>query len=450
MIRETVSALAACLVTFVVCAVAYPAAVWGLGQAAFPSQAEGSLIRAEDGTVIGSELIAQPFASDKYFFPRPSAVDYKADATGGSNLGTKNPDLRKKVIERAEALKATTQNPVPADMVTASGGGMDPDISPEAAYYQAPRVAAARKLPLDHVRALIDKRIERVGIIGAPPRVNVLLLNLALDKEQPGSLTASSNVESMPEVTKATVAANSAPSDPTPKVSASVSKPDVAPSAVGHNELAEAVASLSSRMEKLQERVEAGPSEIAAELKNLHAKVTKLAEGQQDTTTSIRKVSSLGERVSTLESDLQVVRSDLKGAKEPLPVLRSELDSLREEVKKIETTAPGGIKTAPAEPDLSPAIKLFQGKQYVQAAGAFRGLTRTYPDDARVWYYAALANGLTTNQWRGETEELAKKGAERERAGTPASNVIDSTFASLTKDTGREWLAFYRQGAIKR
>ena len=119
MIRETVSALLACLVSFVLCAVAYPAVVWGLAQLAFPHQAEGSLIYDHDRTVIGSELIAQPFSSDRYFQPRPSAVDYKADATGGSNLGTKNPDLRKKIVERVEALKASPERPVPVDLVTA-------------------------------------------------------------------------------------------------------------------------------------------------------------------------------------------------------------------------------------------------------------------------------------------------------------------------------------------
>src|SRR5580704_15599791 len=103
MIRETVNALLACVVTFVICAVVYPAAVWGLGQVAFPDQAEGSLIRNRERDVIGSSLVAQPFASDKYFHPRPSAVDYNASATGGSNLGTKNPDLRKKIAERAAA-----------------------------------------------------------------------------------------------------------------------------------------------------------------------------------------------------------------------------------------------------------------------------------------------------------------------------------------------------------
>jgi K+-transporting ATPase ATPase C chain len=94
MIRETVQALVACVMTFVLCAIAYPAVVWGLGQLVFPYRAEGSLVYARDRTVIGSELIAQSFASDTYFYPRPSAADYKADAASGSNLGTKNPDLR--------------------------------------------------------------------------------------------------------------------------------------------------------------------------------------------------------------------------------------------------------------------------------------------------------------------------------------------------------------------
>jgi K+-transporting ATPase ATPase C chain len=185
MLRETVSALSACLVSFVLCAVAYPAVVWGLAQLAFPRQAEGSLIYDRDRTVIGSELIAQPFASDRYFQPRPSAVDYKADAAGGSNLGTKNSDLRKKIVERALALEATPERPVPVDLVTASGSGLDPDISPEAAEYQVGRVAAARQIPVARVRELIARAIDHSGaIIGAPPRVNVLKLNLALDGVQ--------------------------------------------------------------------------------------------------------------------------------------------------------------------------------------------------------------------------------------------------------------------------
>src|SRR3954465_1890249 len=117
MIRETVNALAACLVTFLLCAVPYPAAVWGLAQLAFPGQAQGSLISGRDRTVIGSELVAQAFASNRYFHPPPPAVDYNAAATGGSNLGPKNPALRKQVTARAKALGATPENPAPVDLV---------------------------------------------------------------------------------------------------------------------------------------------------------------------------------------------------------------------------------------------------------------------------------------------------------------------------------------------
>ena len=191
MIRETLHALLACVVTFVLCAVAYPAAVWGLAQLAFPHQAEGSLVYDRDRTVIGSELIAQPFASDRYFHPRPSAVDYKADAAGGSNLGTKNPDLRKKIVERAEALKASPERPVPVDLVTASGSGLDPHISPRPPriYQVRPGRRRPPACPRAQVRALIEKATDRSGARSSArlPRVNVLKLNLALDAAQAGN-----------------------------------------------------------------------------------------------------------------------------------------------------------------------------------------------------------------------------------------------------------------------
>jgi K+-transporting ATPase ATPase C chain len=184
MVRELTLALRACAATFVLCAVLYPAAVWGFAQLLFPQQAEGSLLYRKDRTVIGSELIAQKFESDRYFHPRPSAADYKADAASGSNLGTNNPDLHKAIAERAEKLRATPEHPAPLDLVTASGSGLDPDISPAAAEYQAPRVAAARGIPIEQLRSLIERSTYRSGaILGAPPRVNVLLLNLALDED---------------------------------------------------------------------------------------------------------------------------------------------------------------------------------------------------------------------------------------------------------------------------
>jgi K+-transporting ATPase ATPase C chain len=187
MTREIVLAVRACAVTFVLCSIAYPAVVWGAAQLLFPARAQGSLIDGLPGApVIGSELIAQRFAAGRYFHPRPSAADYRADAAAGSNLGTHHPDLRKAVSERAQALEAAPGREVPVDLVTASGSGLDPDISPESAYYQADRVAAARGLRVEDIRALIEAHINRSGaILGAPPRVNVLLLNLALDQTKP-------------------------------------------------------------------------------------------------------------------------------------------------------------------------------------------------------------------------------------------------------------------------
>jgi K+-transporting ATPase ATPase C chain len=186
MIRELTLALRACVATFIVCAVIYPAAVWGFAELLFPSQAEGSLIYSKDRTIIGSELIAQKFESDRYFHPRPSATTpaYNAEAASGSNLGPNHPDLRKAVRERAAKLKATPDRLAPVDLVTASGSGLDPDISIEAAVYQAPRVAAARGVSVERVRQEIERMTNHSGaILGAPPRVNVLLLNLALDGE---------------------------------------------------------------------------------------------------------------------------------------------------------------------------------------------------------------------------------------------------------------------------
>ena len=186
MIRETLQALMACVVTFVLCAVAYPATVFLVGHTLFPRQAQGSLIE-RGGKSIGTELNAQPFASEWYFSPRPSAAGadgYSADAASGSNLATTNPALRKTIGERAESLKASSAEPVPVDLVTASGSGLDPHVSPEAARYQAARVAVARGMPIERVLALIKDHTDHSGsLIGAPPRVNVLRLNLILDDD---------------------------------------------------------------------------------------------------------------------------------------------------------------------------------------------------------------------------------------------------------------------------
>ena len=186
MIRETKTALLASVITFVLCAVLYPALTWGLAQLAFPHQAEGSLLRDRQGVIIGSELVAQPFKSDKYFWPRPSAVNYNASAAGGSNLGPNNPDLHVKIAERAKLLGADAENPAPVELVTASGSGLDPHISLDAARYQASRVAAARKVTVGEIRAVIDRLADSSGaILGAPTRVNVLVINRASTSNSP-------------------------------------------------------------------------------------------------------------------------------------------------------------------------------------------------------------------------------------------------------------------------
>jgi K+-transporting ATPase ATPase C chain len=166
----------------------YPVVVTAVAQAFLSKPANGSLI-VKDGKPVGSELIGQPFSSPKYFWSRPSATGpypYNAGASSGSNQGPTNPALTDAVAARIKALRDTDPGntaPVPVDLVTASGSGLDPDISPASAYYQVERVARIRKLDLNRVRALIAEHTEdrQFWILGEP-RVNVLKLNLALDQ----------------------------------------------------------------------------------------------------------------------------------------------------------------------------------------------------------------------------------------------------------------------------
>jgi K+-transporting ATPase ATPase C chain len=176
--KELVTSLRAILVLAVLTSVAYPLLVTAIGQLAFPAQANGSLVKSGD-QVVGSELLAQKFTEARYFWPRPSAADYGTVASGASNQGfisRKNLDA---INERRAALGADA----PADLLTASGSGLDPDISPEAARFQVARVASARRLPIEPIAALVEKSIEppQLGFLGQP-RVNVLLLNRALDQ----------------------------------------------------------------------------------------------------------------------------------------------------------------------------------------------------------------------------------------------------------------------------
>ena len=189
MLAHVRAALVSLVVFTVVTGILYPLIVTGIAQAVFPYQANGSVI-VKDGRPVGSALIGQPFDDPKYFWSRPSATSPFPDNAGsssGSNLSPTNPDLVKAVQGRVDALRAADPGntaPVPVDLVTASGSGLDPHISPAAALYQVPRVAKARGLAPRAVRQLVERHTEGrfLGLLGEP-RVNVLALNLALDSK---------------------------------------------------------------------------------------------------------------------------------------------------------------------------------------------------------------------------------------------------------------------------
>jgi potassium-transporting ATPase KdpC subunit len=196
MLRELRPAIVLVIILTLITGLLYPLVMTGIAGVLFPSQAQGSLVTA-DGKVVGSSLIGQEFTSDKYFHGRPSATTapdpndssktvsapYNAANSGGSNLGPTNKVLIDRV--KADVDKLKQENPsaaVPIDLVTTTGSGLDPDISPEAALFQVPRVAKARNLPEDRLRQLVNEHVEGrlLGLFGEP-RVNVLALNMALD-----------------------------------------------------------------------------------------------------------------------------------------------------------------------------------------------------------------------------------------------------------------------------
>jgi potassium-transporting ATPase KdpC subunit len=197
MLREIRPAIVLVVALTIITGLVYPLAMTGIAEVIFPYQAQGSLIE-KDGKVVGSALIGQVFTNDKYFHGRPSATTtpdpkdpsknldapYNAANSGGSNLGPTNKALVDRVKGDMDKLKAENPSaPVPIDLVTTSASGLDPDISPEAAFFQVPRVAKARNIPEDRLRQLVADHIQgrTLGLLGEP-RVSVLALNLALDQ----------------------------------------------------------------------------------------------------------------------------------------------------------------------------------------------------------------------------------------------------------------------------
>jgi K+-transporting ATPase ATPase C chain len=181
------AAIRVVLATMLICVVGYAFVIWSIAQVVAPETAQGSVITTADGKIVGSRLIAQKFTQPKYFWPRPSAVDYNGAGAGGSNKSPTSEDVKARATEIVGLYGATSANPLPPELAAASGGGLDPHITERAARYQAARVAQARGLPQSVVEAIIAEQAFRPGGFFTPERLfNVLELNLALDRRQAG------------------------------------------------------------------------------------------------------------------------------------------------------------------------------------------------------------------------------------------------------------------------
>ena len=183
--QSIITSLRMVAATMLVVVGGYTAVILGIANLVTPTTAQGSLVSDANGKVVGSRLIAQKFTAPRYFWPRPSAVDYNASGAGGSNKSPTNPDLTKRASETVTQYGATAERPLPAELAAASGGGLDPHITEHAALYQAARIAVARNLSVDKVEDLVRSHSFVLGgFLNRERLVNVLEVNLALDAEE--------------------------------------------------------------------------------------------------------------------------------------------------------------------------------------------------------------------------------------------------------------------------
>lgn len=181
--NQIITSLRLLFTTLIVCSVAYPLFIMIAGKIVVPHSASGSLIKDADGNIIGSELVAQSFKQPEYVWPRPSAVDYNGAGAGGSNKSPTNPAVRERAMETLKAYGVEANNPIPADLVTASGSGLDPHITLKGALFQADRIAEARGLEKKAVQNVLQNNsFVPGGVFAEEPIVNVLKVNLALDE----------------------------------------------------------------------------------------------------------------------------------------------------------------------------------------------------------------------------------------------------------------------------
>ena len=332
--------------------------------------------------------------------------------------------------------------------MTASGGGVDPHITPEAAAYQAARVAAARNLPVDQVRTLIERHIERSGaIIGAPARVNVLKLNLALDEEKPVAAPArpAEPAKAANTPARATPAATGT-ADPSPPGVAMAEEVVAIKSRVGE---------IAGQLEKLGKQIEsiAQSRPAAVELpglKPIEVKLAGMVEEARKIPLLIDRVDGLSGRVSAADDTLKQLQAQLRETRLAIqPVASQALASTDR------NSRPGGpaatvdtaARSTKAVIDLGPGVAAFNKGDYAAACRPFGALGQELSRRREGLVLHRAGQRSDDKQWTGETEELVDRGVEREKAGTPPAADIDAAFSDLTRTNGKDWLAFYRRRA---